>query len=270
MGEKGSANKTGYSINVAIITGGSFGIGEALAKKFAENGVEVILTARTEEKLIKVKEEIEKKGGKAHIYPADLTKVNLKELYDKISEQHNPDTLVNNAGFGTIGPFYKLDLKKELEMIDLNVRVLVELTHYFLQDRIKKGQGGTLVNLSSLAAFFPIPYFATYAATKAFVLSFSEAIRREVQDKKIRVITICPGGIKTEFQKRAGVREDIYQFQKYMNVDEAAELIWNAIKSGKSPYVPGLQNWLYSVIVRFIPISIITALGKKFMEMWEK
>jgi short-subunit dehydrogenase len=268
MGEKGNINRNGEPMmKVALITGGSFGIGEALAKKFAENGIEVILIARTEEKLIKVKEEIEKKGGKAHIYPADLIKVNLKELYDQISQKHNPDTLVNNAGFGSIGTFYDLDIKKELEMIDLNVRVLVELTHYFLQDRIKKGEGGTLVNISSLAGFLPIPYFATYAATKAFVLSFSEAIRREVEDKKIRVITICPGGIKTEFQKRAGVREDIYQFQKYMDVGEAAELMWEAIKSGKSPYIPGFQNWLYSILVRFIPINLLTAFGKKFMEM---
>jgi short-subunit dehydrogenase len=268
MGEKGIINRNGEPImKVALITGGSFGIGEALAKKFAENGIEVILIARTEEKLIKVKEEIEKKGGKAHIYPADLIKVNLKELYDQISQKHNPDTLVNNAGFGSIGTFYDLDIKKELEMIDLNVKVLVELTHYFLQDRIKKGEGGTLVNISSLAGFFPIPYFATYAATKAFVLSFSESIRREVEDKNIRVITICPGGIKTEFQKRAGVREDIYRFQKYMDVGEAAELMWEAIKSGKSPYVPGFQNWLYSIFVRFIPINLLTAFGKKFMEM---
>lgn len=251
----------------AIITGASYGIGEALAKKFAQNGIDVILIARTEGKLLQVKEEIEKMGGRAYIFPADLTKVDLKKLYDEISQKLSPDILVNNAGFGTIGRFHELDTKREVEMVELNVRVLLELTSYFLKDRISRGGGGLIINISSLAGFFPIPNMATYAATKAFVLSFSEAIRREVEDFGIKVITICPGGIKTEFQKRAGVPEDIYFMQKYMNVDDAVELMWRAIKKGKSPYIPGLTNSIYGFIVRHTPIVVSTKIGKIFMNM---
>jgi short-subunit dehydrogenase len=251
----------------AIITGGSYGIGEGLAKKFAENGIEVILIARTESKLKEVKEEIERKGGKAHIYKADLITENLKSLFDRIvSEHQDVDVLVNNAGFGTIGAFYKLDTEKEVDMVELNVRVLLELSSYFLKYRIEKGGGGVLVNISSLAGFFPIPYFATYAATKAFVLSFSEAIRREVEDFGIRVITICPGGIKTEFQKRAGVPEDVYSLQDYLTVEEAVEYMWKAIVKNKSPYVPGnIMNKLYSVAIRIIPIPLLTLIAKNVM-----
>ncbi|GBD04164.1 putative oxidoreductase EphD [bacterium HR19] len=251
----------------ALITGGSYGIGYALAKKFAKNGVEVILIARTEEKLLEVKKEIEKDGGKSYIFPADLTKTNLEELFNRIYSEYEFDTLVNNAGFGTIGKFYELDIKKELEMIELNVKVLVELSHHFLSRRIKEGKGGTLINISSLAGFFPIPYFATYSATKAFVLSFSEAIRREVEDKKIKVITICPGGVKTEFQKRAGIKDDIYSLQNYLTADELADYVWEAVKKSKSPFVPGPANKIYSYIVRITPIPLITKLGKIFMKM---
>lgn len=254
----------------AIITGASFGIGEALSKKFAENGVEVILIARTESKLTEVKDEIEKNGGKAYIYPADLISVDLKELFSEIVEDHpDLDVLVNNAGFGTIGAFHKLDTKKEVDMVELNVRVVVELTSYFLKYRMKKsGGGGVIVNIASLASFFPIPYFATYAATKAFVLSFSEAIRREAEELGIRVITICPGVIKTEFQKRAGVPDEIYTMQDFLTVDEAVELMWKAIQKDKSPYVPGgIRNKLYSVLVRLLPIPLVTLVGKKVMKM---
>ncbi len=249
----------------AIITGASYGIGEALAKKFAQNGIEVILIARTEKKLSQVAQEIESKGGKAYIFSADLVRVDLEKLYYEISEKLSPDILVNNAGFGSIGSFHELDTQREVEMVELNVRVLLELTSYFLRDRISKGQGGTIINISSLAGFFPIPNMATYAATKAFVLSFSEAIRREVEDLGIKVITICPGGIKTEFQKRAGVPEDIYSMQRYMNVDEAVDLMWKAVLKGVSPYVPGTLNSIYGFVVRHIPIPIITKLAKLFM-----
>ncbi len=252
---------------LALITGGSYGIGEALAKKFSENSIDVILIARSEEKLLQVKSEIEAKGkGKVWVYPADLTKVNLAELYEEISRQHDVDLLVNNAGFGTIGYFHTLDTKKEIQMIELNVRVLVELTSYFVKDRIRKGGGGCIINLSSLAGFFPIPFFATYSATKAFVLSFSEAIRRELEDYNIKVFTVCPGGVKTEFQKRAGVSEGIYRFQNYMAVEDAVNLIWDGILKGKSPLIPGDANSIYRAIVRILPISFVTKMAKLFMK----
>ena len=252
----------------AIITGASYGIGEALSKKFAENGVDVILIARTGRKLKEVKDEIERKGGKAYIYTADLVKSDIKLLFDRIVSEHpDVDALVNNAGFGTIGAFHKLDTKKEVEMVELNVRVVVELTSYFLKHRAQKGGGGVLVNISSLAGFFPIPYFATYAATKAFVLSFSEAIRREAEDLGVKVITICPGVIKTEFQKRAGVPDDVYTMQDFLTPEEAAELMWDAIEKNKSPYVPGgIRNKLYSIVVRITPIPLTTFIAKKVMK----
>lgn len=251
----------------ALITGGSFGIGEELAKKFAKNGIDTILVARTEEKLMKVKQYIENNtSSKAFIYVADLTKVDLRKLYDEITSAHNVDILVNNAGFGTIGPFYRLDTKKEVEMVELNVRVLVELTSYFLKDWIKNRVRGTIVNISSLAAYMPIPYFATYSATKAFVLNFSEAIRREVEEYGIRVITICPGGIRTEFQKRADVPDKIYKMQNYMDVEEAVELMWKAINEGRSPYIPGFNNKVYGYIVSILPKTFVTKVGKIFMK----
>lgn len=256
----------------ALITGGSFGIGEALAKKFAQNGIDTILVARTEEKLAEVKREIEKLGkAKCYIFKSDLINDSVNKLYrDIISEHNNIDILVNNAGFGTIGPFYELETKREIDMIELNVRVPVELTSYFLKDWISKGVKGTIVNISSLAAFFPIPYFATYSATKSFLLSFSEAIRREVEDLGINVITICPGGIKTEFQKRAGVPDTVYRMQNYMDVNTAVELIWTAIVKVKSPYIPGFRNRLYGMFISLIPKSLAAKSAKIFMKRYFK
>lgn len=256
----------------ALITGGSFGIGEALAKKFAQNGIDTLLVARTEEKLVEIKKEIESSAKtKCYIYKADLINDSIENLYRNITLEHNDvDILVNNAGFGTIGPFYELQTKREVDMVELNVRVAVELTSYFLKDWISKGVKGTIVNISSLAAFFPIPYFATYSATKSFLFSFSEAIRREVEDFGIRVITICPGGIKTEFQKRAGVPDTVYRMQNYMDVNTAVDIMWNAIVQGKSPYIPGLLNRIYGYIVSLIPKSVSAKAAKIFMKRYFK
>lgn len=253
----------------ALITGGSFGIGEALAKKFAQNGIDTVLVARNGEKLELVRKEIESTTkAKSYVYRADLITADLQKLYRDITSEHNIDILVNNAGFGTIGPFYKLDTKGEVDMVELNVRVPVELTSYFLKDWIKNGVRGTIINIASLAAFLPIPYFSTYAATKSFLLSFSEAVRREVEDFGIKVITICPGGIKTEFQQRAGVPDNIYTMQNYMDVNTAVELMWKAITKGKSPYIPGTNNRIYGFLASLMPKGFIAKLGKIFMKRY--
>src|SRR5258708_17362233 len=188
---------------VALITGASVGIGEQFARQLSERDHDVVLVARDAARLDALAKEIEgRKGARAEVLVADLT--DEAQLAAVEARARQVDLLVNNAGFGTFGPFHSLDIETELREINLNVIALVRLTHAAASAMVERGRGGIL-NVSSLAGFQPGPSNATYGPTKAFVTSFTEAVHEELKGTGASVTVLCPGFTHTEVQERANV-----------------------------------------------------------------
>ena len=190
-----------FKMNTTLITGASSGIGEVFARKLAARGHNLLLVARSEDKLINLCNELGRiKSTHAQYVAMDLSERDAPaRLFEETQKRGlEIDFLINNAGFGSMGDFTKLDLERELNMIDLNVRSLVELTHRFLVP-MRERKSGSIINVASTAGFQPVPFMATYAATKAFVLSFSEALWEENRPFGIKVMALCPGRYRHEF-----------------------------------------------------------------------
>src|SRR5678815_4569526 len=195
-------------MNTTLITGASTGIGAAFARKLAARGRNVLLVARSEDKLIALCNELGRLTSiRAQYLTLDLEQPDAAaQLFEETQRRDlEIDMLINNAGFGSMGDFAKLDLNRELEMLQLNIRALVELTHLFLGP-MRERKRGTIINVASTASFQPVPYKATYAATKAFVLSFSEALWEENRQFGIHVMALCPGVTDTNFFAAARIR----------------------------------------------------------------
>jgi len=196
---------------VTLITGASSGIGAALAREFAANGHELVLIARREQALAALADAIAAKGAsRPTVLRADVARAEAARDIAGALEQRGlePDVVVNNAGFGLVGTADTLDRAEQLAMIDVNVRALTDLSLAFV-DSLKRRKGGIL-NVASTAAFMPGPGMAVYYASKAYVLSFSEALHRELKPKGVRVTVLCPGPVPTEFQARAGLAADAF------------------------------------------------------------
>ena len=190
-----------------LITGASTGIGEALAHISAENGRDLVLLARSQDKLETLEKKLEDDHGiRVEIVVQDLAIGNAAERTGSELERRGIEigTLVNNAGFGNLGAFHETDLDMQLSMLRLNIEVLTELTHRFLPPMIARGRG-QILNVASTAALQPGPFMAVYYATKAYVLSFSEAITEELRGTGVTVTALCPGPTRTEFQARANM-----------------------------------------------------------------
>jgi uncharacterized protein len=246
-----------------LITGASSGIGLELAKQFAKNKHDLILVARRKEKLDALAQELSDTYKiRVETIEMDLSLPGAaKEVYEEVlSKQLDVDVLVNNAGFGDHGFFTDTDLDKELNMIDLNVKTLVALTKYFVLPMKKRGTG-YILNVASTAAFQPGPVMSIYFATKAFVLSFSEAIANELAPQGIFVTALCPGATKTEFEDRAF--GDSSFFSKTMSAEEVAKIGYNALLKKKRVIIPGFGNKLLAFTVRFSPRKLVTALTRK-------
>jgi len=188
-------------MKTALITGASTGIGVVFARQLAQRQMELILVARSRNKLEQLAAELEEQYGvKVTVIVQDLTVAGAGKLvYDTVNQKGiNVDLLVNNAGFGGYGAFSEQDLARQLEMIQLNNLVLVELSHYFLRPMLA-GAGGAIINVASIAGFQPLPYLSVYAATKAFVLSFSESLWAENKDKGVEILALCPGPTESNF-----------------------------------------------------------------------
>ncbi|MFM6407432.1 MAG: SDR family NAD(P)-dependent oxidoreductase, partial [Microcystis sp.] len=188
-------------MKTALITGASTGIGVVFARQLAQRQMELILVARSRDKLEQLAAELEEQYGvKVTVIVQDLTVARAGKLvYDTVNQKGiNVDLLVNNAGFGGYGAFSEQDLARQLEMIQLNNLVLVELSHYFLRPMLA-GAGGAIINVASIAGFQPLPYLSVYAATKAFVLSFSESLWAENKDKGVKILALCPGPTESNF-----------------------------------------------------------------------
>jgi len=251
-------------MKATLITGASSGIGEVFARKLAAQGRNVVLVARSEDRLQAVCNEL----GRAH------AGVNCQHVALDLSEPDAPqhlfaeterrgleiETLVNNAGFGSMGDFAALDVERELGMIDLNVRALVSLTHLYLTRMRERGRGA-IINVASTAAFQPVPYMATYAATKAFVLSFSEALWEENRAHGIKMLALCPGVTETKFFDAAKIGRPPMRFSQSPEVVVDAAL--RALDKGQSHVISGWPNYVQTQAQRLVPRSLVARLVGK-------
>ncbi len=259
-------------MKATLITGASGGIGEAFARRLAEEGQNLVLVARSEEKLRALRDELQEKHKiTAHYIAVDLTGFEAdKQLFEETEKNGiEVDWLINNAGFGSMGEFSNLDLERELGMIDLNISCLVALTHRYLQ-KMRERKSGTIINVSSAAGFQPIPFMATYAATKAFVTSFSEALAEENRRYGIQVLALCPGSTETNFHAAAGmVRATGFKGQQ--TVEDVVGTAMSAIGTDRAKIVSGWANWIVASGVSFFPSSLITrVMGKAMRSRFQK
>lgn len=244
----------------ALVTGASAGIGVDLAECFARDGYDVIITARSEGALREVAARLSSAHG-ARVTPIaqDLGRIGGgAKLAEAIRAQgHRVDVLVNNAGYGSAGAFSETDIDTELGMIDLNDRALVELTHIYWPSMLASRSGGVL-NVASTAAFQPGPLMATYYASKAFVLSFSEALWEEARGTGVRVSCLCPGPTTSKFRERAGTdKKKLSRATTPMTSASVAELGYRAWKDNKRVAVTGLRNRVMAAAVPFLPRKTI-------------
>jgi short-subunit dehydrogenase len=245
---------------VTLITGASAGIGVALAKTFARNGHELVLVARREQHLHRLADEIAAQGCKRPLcHPADLTRSGAADDIATAMARYGvePDTVVNNAGFGLLGPAAELSRAEQVDMVDVNVRALTDLSLAFM-DALERHRGG-LLNVASVAAFLPGPGMAVYYATKAYVLSFSEALHWELRPRGIRVTTLCPGPVPTEFQARAGFTDDPNSGVLTQSSEQVADIGYRALKRGQRVAVPGLMNRVTVAAMRWVPRGLLLA-----------
>ena len=253
-------------MKTALITGASSGIGKELAFVYAKNGYNLILVARRKTNLELIKDEINNKHKiSVTVIDMDLSSVDSAEiLYNTVSEQKlSVDVLINNAGYGVQGLFKETDMKWEESMLILNMVTLTKLTKLFAKDMANK-RDGNIINISSTAAFQPVPNLSTYAASKAYVLSFSEAIAYQLKDDNVVVTTICPGATKSEFADVAKMNQK--HFIKAPSSQELAEYTYKSMKKGKTTAIHGFKNKVMVFLVRLTPRKIITAVASKFMD----
>ncbi len=244
---------------VTLITGASSGIGEEFARRLARDGHDLVLVARSEKALHELCDELMLRHNiTAHYVVLDLSKPGSEEALFAETEKHGMQVewLINNAGFGSVGDFAQLPEERELEMIDLNVRSLVALTHKYLVPMRDRGRG-TIINVSSAASFQPIPYMATYAATKAFVSSFSEAIAEENRPYGIRILALCPGSTNTNFFAASNIDRPI-QVKGQQTVEQVVDTALKALQKGKSKVVSGLANKVGATLGTHVPHKITT------------
>ena len=244
-------------MNTTLITGASSGIGEAFARKLATQGHDLVLVARSEDKLIALCNELGRiQNIRAQYVAIDLTERDApaRLLAETVERNLEIDLLINNAGFGSMGDFAKLDLELELKMIDLNVRSLVELTHRFLQP-MRERKRGSIINVASTAGFQGVPFMATYAATKAFVLSFSEALWEENRPYGIKVMALCPGVTDTNFFEASHMQRPPARTSQ--TVDEVVDTALRALKRGKSSVISGWLNLFMVEAERLVPRALV-------------
>jgi len=252
----------------ALITGASTGIGFELSHIFAQEGYNLIIVARNEIRLKNLAKEIEKKyGNKVAVMAQDLSKANSpEELYQKVKKAKlNVDILVNNAGFATYGKFASTDLNVELEMIQVNITTLTHLSKLFLRDMVKQNSG-KILNVASTAAFQPGPLMAVYFATKAYVLSFSQALQNELTGTAISVSALCPGPTATQFSERAKMGKSKLFQNQIMDAKTVAQQGFEGLMKNKAIIIPGFKNRLLVFSERFTPRSLVIKLVRKIQE----
>lgn len=252
-------------MNTTLITGASSGIGEVFARKLAARGRNVLLVARSVDKLITLCNEL----GRSNSVRAQYVALDLSEpdaaarLFEEAEKRGlTIDLLINNAGFGSMGDFSQLDLARELNMIDLNIKSLVDLTYKFLAPMRERKQGA-IINVASTAGFQAVPFMATYAATKAFVLSFSEALWEENRPFGIQVMALCPGVTETNFFEAAKGKKPPARLAQ--TPEEVVETALKGLSRGKSHIISGWTNFFMTQSERLAPRSLVTRVAGRMM-----
>jgi uncharacterized protein len=250
---------------VTLITGASAGIGEALARVFAEHGHELVLAARREAQLGAVADAIVAGGGRRpQVLPIDLAR---PDACDRVADELtvrglDPAIVVNCAGFGLCGHATDLDRTQQLAMIDLNVRVLTDLSLRWIDAMAR--HGGGVINVGSVASFLPGPGMAVYHASKAYVLAFTEALHQELKPKGIKVTVVCPGPVPTEFQARAGIAANRLPRRLTRSAERVARETYEGFMKGQRLVIPGFANKVAAALPRFFPRSRVLALIEDF------
>ncbi|RMB61136.1 SDR family NAD(P)-dependent oxidoreductase [Tessaracoccus antarcticus] len=238
----------------AVVTGASGGLGEAYARELAGQGSDVVLLARSAEKMERLASELSAEHGvETLVIPCDLSDATQRAALVARLDGLDVHTLVNNAGFGTFGMLGELERARISQEVGLNVVALTELTHAVIPQMITRGRGA-IINVASTAAFQPIPQMATYAATKSYVLSFSSALWAELSGTGVRVVCICPGPTDTSFFDNAGNGDAMVQRRSPQQVVAST---FAALRAGKPYVVDGAGNKLAAQATRFIPTSLL-------------
>lgn len=261
-----------YKGKTALITGASGGIGAAFAKALATAGAHLILVARSEEKLRTLADQLASQHAiRAEVIVADLSRAGVARMVFEETQQRGltVDILINNAGFGTYGQFDTLDTEREQQEILLNVATLVELTHFFLPLMVERHQGA-IINVASLAAYQPTPYMAVYGATKAFVLSFTEALWGEYQGQGVRILALSPGETATEFFKALG--DDRYSTPagNAERPEKVVQVGLRALAQGRPSVISGRQNALSAHLLRFFPRRMVVRVITQFIKQRQR
>jgi short-subunit dehydrogenase len=251
----------------ALVTGASSGIGEEFARELARRGYDLVLVARRKERLdllitsLSAVHDVE-----VEAIAADLTEDEGVALVERRLGTGDIDLLVNNAGVGSVGEFARLPLGREVEQVDLNVRALLRLSHAALGGMIPN-ESGAIINVASMAAYQPVPYNATYAATKAFVLNFSEALHEEAKRHGITVTCLCPGPVRTEFQHVAGIKPErmrgklLLRYMAGTNPADVVRAALNAMDEGRAVVVPGAVTRAITETSQVLPRSVVRRLA---------
>ncbi|QJW89485.1 SDR family oxidoreductase [Spirosoma taeanense] len=255
----------------ALITGASSGIGRELATLFAKDGYNLVLVARSEDKLQDIADRFRQQFGTSSItvIEKDLSDPQApQEIYDEVKRQNiTINTLVNNAGFGEYGKFAtETDLQKELNVIQVNLTALVHLTKLFLKDMVARNEGKILM-LGSIASIMPNPMMAVYGATKSFIYSFSEALRNEVKDTNITITVLMPPATDTDFFNKAGASNTVAQEQaRSMSPTDVAKEGYDALMKGKDKAIAGFSTKVQAAAFRVLPDSVVSQAARAQMK----
>jgi short-subunit dehydrogenase len=256
-------------MKTTLITGASSGIGEAFARRLASQGENVLLVARSEEKLASMCNELGRGDNiNAQYVALDLTESDATTKLFAETERRGLEVemLINNAGFGSMGDFTAFEAERDMSMIDLNIKALVALTHCYLP-AMRERKRGTIINVASTAAFQGVPGMAVYAATKAFVLSFSEALWDENRAHGVHVMALCPGVTATNFFAAAEI--DKPPLRPTQTPEQVVDTALRGLKRGKSHIISGWTNYLTTEAERLVPRSIVARIAGKAMRRKE-
>ncbi|MCG5060935.1 MAG: SDR family oxidoreductase [Limnoraphis sp. WC205] len=253
-------------MKTALITGASFGIGESFARELASRQTNLVLVARSKEKLDQLAQQLQEKHQiKAEVIVKDLTEPgSTQAVFDEVTQKGiTIDLLVNNAGLGDYGLFVERDLQKQVKIIQLNVIALVEMSHLFLKAMKQRGSG-SIINVASIAGYQPIPYMSIYSSTKAFVLHFSEALWAENQDAGIHILALCPGPTESNFFEAAEFPSSLGGGGKLVTAKEVVVEALKALEKNQSTLVTGgLGNHIIANISRFVPRDLVVSMVEK-------
>ncbi|MCA9075662.1 MAG: SDR family oxidoreductase [Planctomycetaceae bacterium] len=248
-----------------LITGASSGIGKEFARQLAARGMHLVLTARRSELLDELAEELHTRHGtKTEIVVGDLAEIGFaRQLYDTIDAKGlQIQLLVNNAGAGHVGTIQDADVDRMVQLVELDVRSLTELTYLYLHEMLKRRKGA-IINVASVTAFQPVAYMPVYAASKAFVLHFSEALWAETRDQGVTVTALCPGTTQTDFFDSAGVGGWLKKHRS-QTVDQVVKAALRGLRKKRQYYVSGWLNYLLSLAVRLAPRRFVVIESMKY------